>query len=126
MLATKDRILQTFFCPRVVKIITPTIGNVLVGLFDVTENLVVELRLERPGRFHRGLGVGVLSFEMGNNRGIRFLAQPEIVIDQTVAVNLSDLRFLLRYWRWQHRVSVLGVDLHKRNSLERENQEQQK
>src|SRR5258708_4106246 len=99
MLATKDRILQTFLRARVVKVIAPAIRNVLVGLFDVTENFVVELRLERLSRFHRGIGVGVLSFEMGNHGGIRFLAQPEIVINQLVAINLSDLWFLFRSWR---------------------------
>src|SRR5713101_2289006 len=102
MLATEDRVLQTLFRARVVKVIAPAIGNVLVGLFDVTEDLVVELVLERFGRLHGRRRVSILSFEMRNNRGVGFLSQPEIVINQTVAVDLGDLWFLFRGWRLQH------------------------
>ena len=102
VLPAKDRILQTFFGARVVKIIAPAVRHIHVSLLYVAENFVVKLCLQRLGRLHHRVGVSILGFKMRDDRGICFFAQPEIIVHQPVAINLGDFRLLFSDRRLQH------------------------
>ena len=62
-------------------------GHAEVGLLDAPEHLLVERLLQRLGRLHDRLGVGVLRLEIRDDFRVRLLAQPEVVVVQRVAVN---------------------------------------
>jgi len=90
VLAAVDRILQALDGARVVEEAAVGYGCRRVGLLDTPEHLLVELLAQVCGGAQRGLGVGVLRFEVGDGVGIVAVAQPEVRIDAGFAV-LEDL-----------------------------------
>src|SRR5207302_5645824 len=91
-----DRILLPLLGARVVVVLAEFVRNIDVGLLHVSEQLAVELLLQRLRICRHRRGVGVLRLEMRDDVGIRLLAQPEVVVDERVAMNLCDVRLLLR------------------------------
>jgi len=74
----------------VVPVAVVAVGDGEVGLLDAAEHLVVELLLERHGVLHPGVGIGVLLIEVGDDLGVGFLAEPEVVVGPDVAVEGVD------------------------------------
>src|SRR5271170_5802487 len=62
------------------------IGDAEIGLQDAAEHLLVESFLERLGGRENGVGVGVFLFEVGDDAGVVFFAEPGVVVHAAVAV----------------------------------------
>jgi hypothetical protein len=67
-----------------------------VGLLDAAEHLLVQLLLERLEVLRHLVGVGVLCLQILDDIGILAIAQPEVVVDEDVAVNRVDFGDRLR------------------------------
>src|SRR5262249_20755618 len=63
------------------------------------EPLVGGLFLEGLSRLHHRIGISVLGLEIGADLGIRFVAQPEIVVGERASVDLGRVRDFLRNGR---------------------------
>ena len=83
--------------------------NAQIGLLDPPEHLLVERLLERLGRPHHLLGIGVLRLQVAGHLGSPLLAQPEIVVGEGVAVDAGDVRRLRGHGRRSRRPG-LGDD----------------
>ena len=88
---------------RVIEVVAFAVWNFDVGFFHAAQHLVIELFLEGLGGFHHRVGVGVFGFEIGTHFGIRFVAQPEIVVGERAAVDFGDVRDFLRD-RWRRKI----------------------
>jgi len=75
------------------------VRDAFVGLLDVGEHLAVELGLEVGGGGHRGGGVGVLGFEVGEQLGGGFVAHPAEVVVEGDAVQGGGRGFAAGYGR---------------------------
>jgi hypothetical protein len=90
--AAVDGVLLPLLGARVVVEIAPAVGNVLVRLLDPAEHLPVERLLEGLRVLHHRVGVGVLGLEVRPDVRVLFLAQPVVVVDEALAVDLGRLR----------------------------------
>jgi hypothetical protein len=86
-LATVDRVLLAGLRPRVVEPAQVRIGHALVVLLDARQHLAVERGLERLGRLHHLVGVGVLGLEVGGDLGRVLVAQPVVLVLPDLAVH---------------------------------------
>ena len=102
VLATQDRVLLALLRARVVEVAAPSVGDRRVVLLDPAEHLRVERLLERRGRFHHQVGVGVLGPQVREDLGIVTVPEPGVVVLTTVVVDDVDLRDLLRDRRCRH------------------------
>jgi len=84
--AAVDGVLQAFGGAGVVFKAAKGIGDAEIGLKDAAEHFLVEMSLEGFGGFQIGISVGVFGFEIGENAGIFFVAEPGIVVDAAVGV----------------------------------------
>src|ERR1700757_1237136 len=84
--AAVDGVLQALGGAGVVFKAAKGVGDAEIGLKDAAEHFLVEMGLERFGGFQIGVGVGVLGFEVGEDAGIFFVAEPGIVVDAAVGV----------------------------------------
>jgi hypothetical protein len=112
LFAAADGVLLAGFGADVIEEVALFVRDLDIRFFYPAEHLVVELFLEGFRGLHHRVGVGVLGFEVGADLGIGFLAQPKIVIDQLVAVDLGDVGDLFRDRRgWE--VVGWGEDEHR-------------
>ena len=81
---------------RVIPVVAETIRHAQVGLLDAAEHLRVQRVLEFLRRRHHGVGVGILGFQVRDDLRVGFLAQPEVVVFQSQAVDLRFVRHFLR------------------------------
>jgi len=58
-----------------------------IGLLNAAEHFMVEAGLEGFGRFEVGVSVRVFVFEIGEDPGIFFVAEPGVVVDAAVGVD---------------------------------------
>ena len=63
------------------------VGDAEIGLQDAAEHFLVEAGLEGFGGLEEGVGVGVFGFEIGEDAGILFVAEPGVVVDAAVGVD---------------------------------------
>jgi hypothetical protein len=85
-LATPGRVLLSLLGPGIIKISILREGHRQVRLLEVPNHFLVQRLLQPLGGSHHGVSVGVLSVEIGFHLGIGLLAQPEVIVDATVAV----------------------------------------
>ena len=91
--AALNRILFALFGARVVEVAPAARRYGEVRLFDAAQHLFVQRVLEgRQIRGH-GLGIGILRFQIFDNLGIGFFAQPVVVVDNRGAVALFAMVF---------------------------------
>ena len=88
MTSALDGILLPLFGARIVEIARAPHRNGEIRLLDARQHLGVEGVLERLDVLRHRRRVGVLGFEIARHFGIRFLAQPEIIVDDGLAVPL--------------------------------------
>src|SRR5207244_10668047 len=100
--ATEDRVLLALLRARVVDVVAPPVRDGRVVLLDPAEHLGVERRLERSGRGHHLVGVGVLGPEVREDLGVVPVPEPGVVVLATVAVDDVDFRDFLRDGRCRH------------------------
>jgi hypothetical protein len=60
-------------------------GN--IGPLDPADELAVELILERLGRLHQGVGIGVFRREIRDDLGVGPLVEPVVIVDSGLAVD---------------------------------------
>ena len=103
--AAVDRVLLPLLGTRVV--VEPAVAHRHreIRLLDPAEHLGVERVLQPLARLHDPRGVGVLRLEVGDDLGVRLLAQPEVVVGEAIPVQLADDRLLLG-----HRHPGIGAD----------------
>ena len=102
-----DRILLACLGTRVIEIVAVLVRYIYIGLLDATEQLVIELLLQRFGRLHDSLGIGVLGIEVSFDFRVFLVAQPEVVVDELVTVDLGHFWNLLGDgWRTDDRRDV--------------------
>jgi hypothetical protein len=75
----------------------------------VAHHFFVELLLQSGGRFHHRFGIRIFGFQMRDNFRIRFLAQPEVIVDHRVVVNFGGLGFLFSHG-WSQGIGI-GIGL---------------
>ena len=85
-LAAVDGVLQAFFGAGVVPPGAVAVGDGDVGLLDVAEHLVVELVAQAGERRGDGVGVSVFGFEVLEDFGALFFAEPGVVVAEGDAV----------------------------------------
>jgi hypothetical protein len=85
--AAIDRVLLSFDGAGVVFEAAQGVGNAEIGLKDATEHFLVEAGLERFCGFEEGVGVRVFGFEIGEDAGIVFVAEPGVVVDAAVGMD---------------------------------------
>ena len=97
--AAIDRVLQPLDLAQVVPVSVAQVWHALVGFLDAREDLLVEQLAEALQRLHHRLGVAVLGVEVFDHLGIRFLAQPEVVVHTALAELGEDLGLPARHGR---------------------------
>src|SRR5687768_1821260 len=100
----ESRILFPFFRLRDVPVFAYLCRDAEIGLLDTAEHFLVELIDKRLVFAHMRLGERVLGFQILDYLRILFVAavaQPGIVVDDLVTMDLQDLRVLLRRGRSQ-------------------------
>ena len=90
--ADQDRVLLPRFESGGVGIAVVEDGGRRVGLLDPADDLVIERLLQRPGVGHRGVGIGVLGVEVGDDLGVAPILQPEVVVDPSPSELLQRFR----------------------------------
>ena len=93
--AAADLVLLAGLGAHVIKVVAFLVRNLDVGLLHAAEHLVIELLLQRLGRLHHRVGVGVLFFQVSADFGIGFLAKPVVVVDHFVSIDLGFVRGFL-------------------------------
>ncbi len=101
-------VLLSFLGARVVEVVANARRDAQVGLLDASEHLGVERLLKALGGLHHLFGIRVLALEVFDDLGVTLLAQPEVVVRERVAVDLSRVRPLRRD-RWLRRCRLLGL-----------------
>jgi len=94
-----DGILFTLFGAGVVPPASLAIRGSLVGLLDPAQHLLIERSLEALGRIHDCSSVGVLGLQVADDFLAGLLPQPEVVVNERVAVDRRGLGRLLGYRR---------------------------
>ncbi len=89
LLPAVDGVLLPLLRARVVEEAALAVGHVRVGLLDAAEHLRVEGRLAGLRGLHHRVGVGVLRLEVGPDLRVLLLAQPVVVVDAALAVDLA-------------------------------------
>jgi len=85
--------------PAVIEVVAAAHRRRGVRLLGAPEHLLVEPLLERLGRLHHRAGVRVLRLQVGADRGVALVPQPEVVVLQPIAVEHRLVRHLLRRGR---------------------------
>jgi len=85
--AAVDGVLLAFDGAGVVFEAAEGVGDAEIGLQDAAEHFLVEAGLEGFGGFEVGVGVSVFGFEIGEDAGIFFVAEPGVVVDAAVGVD---------------------------------------
>jgi hypothetical protein len=78
-----------------------------IGLIDPAQEFPVELVLQRRRRLHDRVGVGILVLQVLDDLRVLLAAQPVIIIDEPVAMNLGNLRDL----RGDRRPGLVGLTM---------------
>jgi len=86
-----DRVLFPFLETRVIIVAVVAVRHRHIGLFDPSNDLLVDLLLELFGRLENGPKVFILRLEIGNDLGVFTLLEPIVVVDP----GLSELQELL-------------------------------
>jgi len=84
--AEVERILLTLVRAGEIEIAAQAVGNREVRLLDAAKHFLIELLLKLLGRLQDCVRVRVLGYQVGDDIGIFFLAEPSIVIDAAIAV----------------------------------------
>src|SRR5579863_4901522 len=80
-------VLLAFFGAREIEVTAEAIGNGQVGLLNPAEHFLIELLLKGLGTSKHGIGVSILSVEVGDNLGVLLVVKPCVRVDATVVVN---------------------------------------
>lgn len=118
-----NRILFSLLGAGVIPVTATEHGWGGVGLFDAAEHFGVEFFLKGLGGRHDGIGVGVLGFEVGADGGVFLFAEPEVIVDASVAVDGDVFRLFLRERRLRGVKGELGGGGESGHAGEREENE---
>ena len=97
-LATQDRVLLSLLRPLVVPVRSNSNRRARVVLLDAREHLAVEPLLQLFGRFHHRVGVRRFGVQVRLDFRCPFVAKPEVIVAQRVAIDLRDVRLLAGDW----------------------------
>jgi hypothetical protein len=86
-LAAIDGVLLALDGARVIFKAAEGIGDAEVGLLNAAEHLLVELFLKGVGGLEISVGIGVFGFEVREDAGVLFVAEPGVMVHAAVIVD---------------------------------------
>ena len=97
--AEMERILLALVRAGEIEIAAQAVGNREVGLLNPAKHFLIELFLKLLGRPQDRVRVSVFGFQVGDDIGIFFLAEPSVVVDAAIAMQSVLHGFAPRYRR---------------------------
>ena len=94
-----DRILLACLGAGVIKVLAVLVRHIDVGLFNAAQQLAIKFLLQRLGRLHDCLSVDVLGIEVRLHFWVLLVAEPEVIVDELMSVDLGHFGIFFGDWR---------------------------